>query len=183
MFLISGKYKGRKLKSPKGLQTRPTTSLLRKALFDICKGYIEEAAFLDLFAGTGAIGLEALSRGAAHVTFIEQNREALHCLSENATLLNCQDQIKILRGNALLLLKKLKGAYDILYIDPPYQKVSLSEILFFLDKSALINKEGHVFIETALPLEEDITKLPLNRLKLIDSRRFGKSGLFHFFFS
>ena len=183
MILLSGKFKGRKLKSPKGVATRPTTSLVRKALFDICKSYIEEARFLDLFAGTGAIGLEALSRGASHVTFIDQDREALNCLTENIQILDCAAQTQILRGNSLLIMKKLKEPFDIIYIDPPYEKIPLSEILTFIDTSKLLNPGGHLFIETVAPSKEALEKVPFHHLNLLSTRKLGKTLLYDFFFS
>ena len=86
--IIGGKFKGRLIKTPKGEKTRPTSAILRKAVFDICQNQITDARFLDLFAGSGAMGLEALSRGASHATFVERDKHSVSCLKENLALLN-----------------------------------------------------------------------------------------------
>ena len=88
--IIAGEFRNRLLKSPKSLQTRPTLAILRKAVFDILQPYIHQAHFLDLFAGSGLMGIEALSRGASHTTFVDNDRNAIRCIRENISLLNLQ---------------------------------------------------------------------------------------------
>jgi 16S rRNA (guanine966-N2)-methyltransferase len=180
MIVLSGTFKGRKLKSPKGDKTRPTTSLVRKAVFDSMQDRIDNARFLDLFAGTGAMGFEALSRGAEHVTFIEQDLEALRCLKENTLLLQCDKNVHILRGNALLLLKKFKNTFDIIYIDPPYHTLSLEQILRIIDEKQLLSNEGHLFVETLFPSQEDLEKMEFQTMQFCKLRRFGNTLLYRF---
>ncbi len=145
--ILSGTFGGQGIRTPKGESTRPTTQLVRGALFDICQNRIQEAHLLDLFAGSGAIGIEALSRGAAHATLIENNRTAFHCLKENITTLSLQSQTKLYLGDAFKLLPRLKKPYDIIYIDPPYKmkKELYLELLKQLDKP--LYKEATIFIE------------------------------------
>jgi 16S rRNA (guanine966-N2)-methyltransferase len=180
LYLIGGEFKGRRLKSPKGPHIRPTTGIVRKAVFDICKEQLEGAHFLDLFAGTGAMGLEALSRGASHATFIDHDKEALRCLQENIALLALETRATLLKGEALTLLKRLKGRFEIIYVDPPYGKISLKELLRFFDASPLLADAGILFIEDAFPSEENLETLLLKTLTHKDSRRFGSSNLHQF---
>ena len=177
LALIGGKFKGRRLKTPKSANTRPTTSMTRKAVFDICQSIIEDARFLDLFAGTGAMGLEAISRGAAHATFLESDKDALNCLNENIALLNIQNETTVYKGNSLLLMKRLKDSFTIIYIDPPYGKVPLSEILHFFDESSTLEPGGALFLEEGMPSKEKLEILPLKNILHVNSRRFGRSLL------
>ncbi len=120
--IFGGIFKSRILKSPPSSSTRPTQGILRQAVFNICQQDDENALFLDLFAGSGAIGLEALSRGAAFAVFVEQNPAAARCIRENIRIWGSK-KIKTLclqRVPALRHLSKLPFAFDLIYIDPPY---------------------------------------------------------------
>lgn len=185
MFIIAGLYKGRRLKSPKGPQTRPTASRLREALFNICQNGIEGARFLDLFAGSGAMGFEALSRGAQSASFIDANKEAIHCIEANAALLEVQNQTQVYRGDVmatLAWLEKKGDSFDIIYADPPYNTVDprtsilfSEQIIHWIDGHALLKPAGILFIE------EDFRAQPkpdqLKTLAFKDSRRFGQAAL------
>src|SRR5262249_40855980 len=107
MRIISGIYKNRILASPKGLTTRPTSEKLRGALFNICQSYVEGAVFLDLFAGSGAMGIEALSRGAASSTFIDDDRESIRCIKANLESFHIQAQAHVLKGDVFESVDKL----------------------------------------------------------------------------
>jgi 16S rRNA (guanine(966)-N(2))-methyltransferase RsmD len=181
--LIGGKFGSRLLKSPKGLKTRPTSALLRKAVFDICREYIPNAHFLDLFAGTGAMGIEALSRGAAYCTFVEKDRHAFRCIQENIKLLGLESNSKVFNSDALLMLKKFVHSqedFDIIYLDPPYRATFLPLVLETIDRNSLLSPRGLVFIEEAFPSQFHFSNLHLIYLKLVDTRKFGKSLLHKF---
>jgi 16S rRNA (guanine966-N2)-methyltransferase len=180
LHLIGGQFKGRRLRSPKGPHVRPTTAILRKAVFDICKDQIEGAHFLDLFAGTGAMGLEALSRGAAHATFIEHSKDALRCIQDNIASLGLKECTELLKGDVLRTLKRLKTSFQIIYIDPPYEKIPMGELLLYLDQSKLLVSGGILFLEEAHPSKENFAALAMQHLVLKNSRRFGKSMLHQF---
>src|SRR5258706_11365455 len=123
MRIIAGKFRGRKLKSPPSLQTRPTSDRLRETLFNILAPRIAGARVLDLCAGTGAVGIEALSRGAAHVTFIDQSRKMCALIEENLNTFNIEER-EIVTNEASdflrKLVKKAKQPFDIIFFDPPY---------------------------------------------------------------
>ncbi len=175
--ILAGEFKGRLLKSPRGDQTRPTTSMLRKAVFDILQQRICGTDFLDLFAGSGAMGLEALSRGASHVTFVENHKEALRSLRANVDSLKLGPQVTIYSLDVFEILKKLSQrnrSFDLIYADPPYHRPAIyTELLTFIDTSSLLAKEGLLLLESPLQFKSPI----LSRLVSIDERRFGDSLL------
>ena len=184
MRIIGGKWGGRALKAPKGTQTRPTLAITRKAVFDICQFAMSDAEVLDLFAGSGAMGLEALSRGALHVTFVDKSNEAIRSIRENLQTLDAEAAATILQADAMSALKKLEGRkkiFSFIYIDPPYEELpkssSRAAIIAFLDKSSLISSGGIVFIEESAPEKLPSELPPLQSLMHIDSRSFSKSVL------
>ena len=138
MRVIAGKYRGRRLKSPPSLQTRPTSDRLRETLFNILAPRIEGARFLDLCAGAGAVGIEALSRGAAHVTFVDQSRKICALIEANLGILAIgEDEITVINAKARTFLQRFMKAetkpsltvgllprvtapFDIIFFDPPY---------------------------------------------------------------
>jgi 16S rRNA (guanine(966)-N(2))-methyltransferase RsmD len=165
--------------------------MLRQAVFNICQTSIENASFLDVFAGTGAMGLEALSRGALNATFIDQDRQAIHCIKTNIQNLGVCEKSEVSTGNAFTVLEKLaknNRQFDIIYVDPPYNTICRSggtpmtysnRILHIIDASNLLAKEGILLIEEAAEAHlEDFANL--KNLYLKDSRRFGGTQLLQF---
>ena len=120
MRVIAGEFRSRKLKSIPGVATRPTPDRLRETLFDILQTRIEGAAFVDAYAGTGAVGIEALSRGARHAFFLERNRVALEAIRENLAALKLEARTTVLAGPVLLTLSRCPA--DIVFLDPPYEQ-------------------------------------------------------------
>ncbi len=122
MRIVAGTARGRKIVAPEGLQVRPTAERVRQATFNAldARGAIEEARVLDLFAGSGAMGFEALSRGAAHATFVEQDRMALKCIKENIDHLDVADQCTIVRSEVNAFVARDNSAFDLVIADPPY---------------------------------------------------------------
>ena len=126
MRVIGGEFRSRRLKSIPGLATRPTPDRLRETLFDILQSRIEGAIFVDAYAGTGAVGIEALSRGAAHAYFLEKNREALEAIRENLASLGIEKRATVVPGAVLKNLVEGQAgrpallSADIVFLDPPY---------------------------------------------------------------
>ena len=125
MRIIAGKYRGRRLKSPPSAQTRPTSDRLRETLFNVLAPRIEGARFLDLCAGTGAVGIEALSRGAEHVTFVDQSRKMCALIGANTSVLEIeQNEFEVVNAEVSDYLKrhakKDRELFDIMFFDPPY---------------------------------------------------------------
>jgi 16S rRNA (guanine966-N2)-methyltransferase len=119
--IIAGEFKGRRLKTPATNKVRPTADRVREAWFSILQQSIPDARILDLFAGSGALGFEALSRGAASVDFVEQHGASLATIRDNATTLKVEDRVTIHRMDAVRFAERLPpGAYDVAFADPPY---------------------------------------------------------------
>jgi 16S rRNA (guanine966-N2)-methyltransferase len=185
--ITGGSFKGRLLKAPTGPLSRPTMSVMRKAVFDICQSVIEEAIFLDLFACSGAMGIEAISRGALHATFIEKDKKTAGYLIENIKMLQIEKQTTLLLGDVLTQLKRLKPLYHILYIDPPYPFTEsadkpLEKLLRFFDTSSLLAENSLIFIEERAP-GTLCASLPLSHLLYKNTRQFGSSLLHQWEFS
>ena len=180
--ILGGAFKGRPLKSPQSSPTRPTQGILRQAVFNICQSEINHARFLDLFAGSGAMGLEALSRGASFATFVEQNSSAARCIRENIEILQVQNRSALLTMDifaALRQLSKRNAAFDIIYIDPPYEKATLviHRVLQDLEKLSLIAPNGAIMIEESSQTDE--TSYESATLKQNSVRRYGIARLVH----
>lgn len=177
--VLGGKYRSLLLQSPRGSSTRPTTSILRKAVFDMIQNTVEGSRFLDLFAGSGAMGIEALSRGATHATFVENHKDALRCIKANLAALKLEKEATLYSYDVFDVLKKLekKGEnFDFIYADPPYHITSIyEELLSYLDSSKLLSKGGTLFLESLSP--SPLKKMELQHLVPIDQRRFGTSLL------
>lgn len=189
MHIIAGNYKNRILSTPKGSQTRPTSSRLREALFNICQGSIVDASFLDLFAGSGAIGLEALSRGASKAVLVDSSKECARCMSKNVEALKVQPQATVICSDVFAALKKLSSSgrpFDIIYADPPYemkgtfngQVLSYSQqVLLLVDALPLLTVGGYLFLEDVFTPEQ-LGAVPT--LELVSERRVGNTHLCEF---
>lgn len=185
MHIISGLYRHKRLITPKGEQTRPTSSRLREAVFNICQNFIEGSHFLDLFAGSGAMGLEALSRGAQGITFVDSHKEAIHCIQQNIAAFQAEKNAHVLQGDVFRSLKTLeqrKMTFDIIYADPPYRTLDSTGKLYYserllqeLDGSSLLAFDGILFIEEAFLIQQKAS--PLHHLELKNSRRIGDTIL------
>ena len=123
MRIIAGRWRGHPLRAPAGRKTRPTPERVREAWMSALQPYIPDAKVLDLFAGSGALGLEALSRGAARVTFVEKARSALDALDANLARLGARAEVDVVRGDAIAYARRLgRDAFDIALADPPYRQ-------------------------------------------------------------
>lgn len=169
--------------TPKGLETRPTSGRMRQTLFNICQTIIADATFLDLFAGSGAMGLEAISRGAAHSTFVDHSQDAIQCIKENIEIMGIKDKTTVIAAEIMPAIEKLEKTgkqFDIIFADPPYEhEEGLGfKVLQAIDSGKLIKTGGWVFLEESakliLPTKE------LTRLKLQSYRKTGRSSLYEF---
>ncbi len=181
MQISGGIYRSRKLFQPPGLSTRPTSHKLRSALFNIIQHRVDGSLFLDLFAGVGAVGLEAISRGAVDAYFVEKDPTPFKLIKKNVEHLGCQKQCHIYFGDCLKILERdLKHLqFDIIYADPPYglklkDEYYSEKLIKTLLELNLLKPEGDLFIE------EGLDSLKFDGLKLISLRNYGKSFLYHF---
>lgn len=147
--ITGGSLNSRKLKSPKGLNVRPTPGRVKESLFSILAPRIEGARFLDMFAGTGAIGFEAASRGAASVTSVEAHRETANAIEETAQGLGVDKVVSILQAPAERALYRLEGPFDIVYLDPPYADPVPIQLFRLLRERELLAPDALVVYEHA----------------------------------
>ena len=131
MRVIAGRFKGRRLQSPRGSHIRPTSDRLRATLFDILGHRVEDADVLDACAGTGALGLEALSRSASHAVFIDHDREACQVITANVARCEVEQQSRVIQGTlpAAARSATLPDRFDLILIDPPYDDLQIDAIL------------------------------------------------------
>ena len=164
MRIIAGQRRGHKIDGPKGRDTRPTSDLVREALFNILRRVVPDRPILDLFAGTGALGLEALSRGAAHAVFVERDRENVGLIRRNLATLRYEDRGAVLSADAYRWAKSFTpepGEPVVVFLDPPYREIEaqakrfhalLAELIAKLpDDSVLVVESGRPFDAAVLP--------------------------------
>lgn len=171
--ITGGDFKGRYITSIEGDTTRPTSSKVREAIFNILSYKIEDSLFLDLFAGTGLVGIEAISRGAKKVTFIERDFNAFKIMKKNLVTLNVEKLSETFKTDAEAYLKKCDQTFDILYIDPPYKSDSYQKIFQVIsNKINLVNENGKVIVEHS-------SKIPLPNLSLniFKSYKYGDTSV------
>jgi 16S rRNA (guanine966-N2)-methyltransferase len=145
MRIIAGTYRGRILTSPRDHSVRPTTDRVKQTLFDILSNriYFENLTVLDLFCGTGSLGLEAISRGAASVTFVDNSFDSLALLRKNIAALGCDSQCMPYQAEVFWFLKNMKKQYDLVFVDPPYKLETIGKLPTALHESGIL-KEGSI---------------------------------------
>ena len=152
MRVIAGKARRLNLKTIPGNETRPTTDRIKETLFNILQPEIPGCRFLDLFSGSGAIGIEALSRGAKQAFFVESNPEAVSCIRENLSRTHLEEGALVLNCDVIAGLKKLEGRnprFDIIFMDPPYNHLWEKEVLTYLAHSSLADEHTMIITEAS----------------------------------
>jgi 16S rRNA (guanine966-N2)-methyltransferase len=177
--VIAGAAKGRKLKLVPGDSTRPIMDRVKEALFNILGIGIRDCSFLDLFAGTGSVGIEALSRGAARVLFIDNSRLAIRTIHENLEHTRLSERAEVLRTDAFVYLQRPKPeAFEYIFVAPPQYKSMWKETLLTLDANpAHVQPDGSVIVQIDPSEREDLT---LDVLRLYDERVYGRTMLWFF---
>ena len=156
MRVIAGSARRLLLKTIEGMDTRPTTDRIKETLFNMLNTQIPGCTFLDLFAGSGAIGIEALSRGAKQAFFVESNPEAVSCIRENLSRTHLEEGALVLSCDVIPGLKKLEGRnprFDIIFMDPPYQLNAEKEVLTAIADSKIADEDTQIIIEATLDRE------------------------------
>lgn len=160
--IIAGKWRHRKIHFPENSALRPTSNRIRETLFNWLQFHLKDSRCLDLFSGSGALGFEALSRGAAHVVFIENNPQTILALRKNATALQTQS-LEIIEADAIFWLKRSGHSFDIVFLDPPYQSNFLATTFNLLETQGWLHSNSLIYFEsnnnlatTALPLHWQI---------------------------
>jgi 16S rRNA (guanine966-N2)-methyltransferase len=177
MRITGGSARGRRLFLPKGCPIRPTADLVKEALFSVLRS-VDERSFLDLFAGSGSVGIEALSRGAASAFFVEKNRSLVHAIAENLGRCGFDGRFEILAQDAIRAVHTLsegKQCFDIVFADPPYNTGFIALTLRSLAESGIVSREGVIVLQHSV--REEIPESEDRRLVLTDQRRYGDTLL------
>ena len=161
MRVISGIYKGRILKTVKDLSVRPATDRVKQTLFDMLVNRIplEGATVLDLFAGSGSLGIEALSRGAARATFVENDSNAAEHIEKNLEALGCGGNAELIESDALSFVSRCNESFDLIFADPPYKFEEIEQIPAMIFKARILKPNGYVLVEHTKDLKFESTEL------------------------
>jgi len=175
MRVIAGTARRINLVAPAGSTTRPTSDRAKEALFSILAADLQDAFFLDLFCGSGAMGIEALSRGALHATFVDESKAAMDALAHNLQTTKLQDKARFMRNKAKNAIHTFNNPpynnFDIIFMDPPYDGHWISDTLAALANTCILNEGGQIIVEME-------TKLPLPDaagFALTDQREYGRT--------
>lgn len=174
MRVITGSARGRRLKELEGYDTRPTTGRVKEGLFNILQFDLEGRRVLDLFAGTGQLGIEALSRGAAAAVFVEQRRDAAALIKENLRLTGLADRGRVVSGEAMAFLASCRERFDIILLDPPYAAGLLKIAINAISQFDILSNHGIIVCESSAEWEAPPVEPPCF---LRRSYRYGKTKL------
>ena len=180
MRVIAGSHRGRRLSGPQGTAFRPTSDKVREALFSILGAQVSGGRFLDLYAGTGAVGIEALSRGASAVTFVESDPKAVQLLEKNLRTCQLLDRSQVYIGQAAAFLDQKDwwgGSYDVLFADPPYAALDELEVMIHAWRPGLLSERATVIIE-----QDSRTELPasIDHATLVRRYQYGDTALYRY---
>lgn len=170
--ITGGQLRGRKIKTLEGKGTRPMLSRIRKSLFDLIGNRITDADFLDLFAGTGSVGIEALSRNAASATFIEKEAAAIEVINGNLSLFDLSGRARVYRRDVLSWLSLVAGegeAFDIIFVGPPYFQNLADKVLEQIPGAGILKEDGLIFIQH---YKKEKIVVP-DGLELAEERKYG----------
>lgn len=177
MRIIGGKHRGTKLYTLEGFDTRPTLDRVKEPLFSIINFDLPETTVLDLFSGSGALGLESISRGASKAVLCDYSRKAIHIIEQNVDKLNSNSEIKILNQDylkALQTLKEQNEKFDIIFLDPPYKTDFYEKSIEKIIQYDLLKKDGIIILETDRKDEVISNINQLNLLDVYDERKYGR---------
>lgn len=181
MRIISGKHRGTKLYTLEGENTRPTLDRVKEPLFSIINFLLPESVVLDLFAGSGALGLESISRGASKAILCDNSREAIHIIGKNVEKVHEELSVEILNINYLSALEKLKNQnqnIDIVFLDPPYETEFIKNACEKIVDYNLLNVDGRIIAETDRENEVESKLSKIEKLQIYDKRKYGRVCLF-----
>ena len=179
MRVISGSARGTTLHSIDDINTRPTLDRVKESLFNIIQNQVEDAVVLDLFAGSGAIGIEFLSRGAEKVYFCDKSPKAVDMIKKNLDKTKLKDTATILNNDYIDCIDKIKNIkFDIIFLDPPYKENFSKQAIKKISESKLLKNEGIIIVETDEP-ERDIKEIENINIdyKIYDLRKYGRASL------
>ena len=173
MRIISGAAKGTRLYTLEGETTRPTLDRVKESLFNIIQNKIQDSIFLDLFSGSGAIGLEAVSRGAKKSILCDRSKDAIKIIKNNTQKTHLENKVEIFNKDFKELLKSDRKKIDIVYIDPPYKTDYIFESLKIITENNNLNEDGLIILETD-ELDRILKQIDKLKIEIIDQRKYGR---------
>ena len=171
MRIISGTRRGQKLFEFDGMDIRPTTDRVRESLFNLIQNFVPEAKVLDLFGGSGALSLEALSRGASEAAVCDIDKRSLELIKKNTAALRIEDRLMVIRQSAEQYLKGTKEKYDIVFLDPPYNKGYIKPIITAILSSDILSPNGIIVLESDNTDEHG----DFDALEILKQRKYGRT--------
>lgn len=175
MRVIAGEAKGRRLKMVPGSSTRPIGERVKEALFGILGDMVVDARFLDLYAGTGSVGIEALSRGARSAVFVDRGRQAIATIKDNLSHTRLGDRARVVKSDVFAFLRKRDlESFDLIYVAPPQYEGLWAKTLRALDQTSLLSPDGLVVVQI---YPKEYEELELENLQLTGQRKYGSTML------
>ena len=174
MRIISGKCRGLNLISPAGEDTRPTLDRVKEAIFNIIMPYILDSDVLDLFAGSGALGIEAISRGAKSAFFIDKNQESINCINKNINSARFCDFCQVKKFDSIQFLNECSKSFDIIFLDPPYKDNLYKNVFNLIFTKNLLKDNGIIVLEYDYSLK--MPEIP-DEFEIIKERKYGRAGV------
>ena len=174
--VISGKAGRLRLITPDGLDVRPTTDRIKETLFNIISPYLFECDFLDLFSGSGGIGIEALSRGASNCVFVDNYKESVRCINQNLETTHLKDQAQVLNADAVSSVSRLYTSgnrFDIIFLDPPYNKELEKQIIEQLQIYPLLKEDGMIIVEASS--DTDMSYAEKLGFEIVREKKYGSN--------
>lgn len=171
MRVIAGKARSLKLKTPEGLDTRPTTDRIKETLFNMLQPYLPDGIFIDLFSGSGGIGIEALSRGAKHAYFIENSKNAIACILDNLKFTRLTEDATVLKQDALSALSGIhEKEADVIFMDPPYGQEFEKQVLALLKNMPYVTENTLIVVEAMR--DEDFSYVEDIGYEIVKDKRY-----------
>ena len=174
MRVITGTARGRRLKELEGMETRPTTDRVKEGMFNALQFDIEGRRILDLFAGTGQLGIECLSRGAASAVFVDRRADAVKLIRENLKVTELSDRARVVSGDSVEFLKSLREKFDVILLDPPYEAGLLEPVISHIAKFDILAPHGIIVAEHPVGLAMPALSAPY---RLHRTYRYGKIAM------
>jgi 16S rRNA (guanine966-N2)-methyltransferase len=177
MRIISGKHKGKRLAAVKKTRVRPTSDRVKESVFNVLREEVAGKRILDLFAGAGSMGIEALSRGAESATFVDASFQSINVLRKNLKNLNLEDKSIVLRLDGLKALRKLEQSFQLIFADPPYLKGFVQKVIDSMAGSEVLEGNGILILEHH---KKEAFGFPQEKLEMLKQKRFGDTVISFF---
>lgn len=176
--IISGNFRGLKLNTLEGINTRPTLDRVRETIFNVIAFDLVDAKVLDLFAGSGAFGLECISRNAKESYFVDNNKEAIDVINSNIKKAKAEDKSTVFKGEYETFIRQSDKAFDIIFIDPPYNQNLHNEALLSIHENNLVSDDGIIIVE--VDKKDTIDEEVLNHFEIYKEKRFKNTCCIYF---